>query len=46
MSTARSMTRAHIADPHLIAKIKMGQIDQIKKTIAKEVDAAIEFAAA
>ena len=25
------MTRAHIADPHLIAKIKMGQIDQIKQ---------------
>ena len=24
------MTRAHIADPHLIAKIKMGQVDQIE----------------
>ncbi|WP_290786373.1 dimethylglycine demethylation protein DgcA [Halomonas sp.] len=27
------MTRAHIADPHLIAKIKMGQIDQIKQCV-------------
>ncbi|WP_108445002.1 dimethylglycine demethylation protein DgcA [Halomonas denitrificans] len=27
------MTRAHIADPHLIAKIKMGQVDQIKQCV-------------
>lgn len=27
------MTRAHMADPHLIAKIKMGQIDQIKQCV-------------
>ncbi|MGO1430551.1 MAG: FAD-dependent oxidoreductase, partial [Halomonas sp.] len=27
------MTRAHIADPHIIAKIKMGQIDQIKQCV-------------
>ena len=27
------MTRAHIADPHLIAKIKMNQIDQIKQCV-------------
>src|SRR3546814_16226471 len=27
------MTRAHIADPHLIAKIKMGQIDQNKQCV-------------
>ncbi|WP_305856395.1 dimethylglycine demethylation protein DgcA [Balneatrix alpica] len=27
------MTRAHIADPHLIAKIKMGQIDQIRQCV-------------
>ncbi|MDF5809261.1 N-methylproline demethylase [Pseudomonas aeruginosa] len=28
------MTRAHIADPHLIAKIKMGQVDQIKQCVS------------
>ncbi|PHR83056.1 MAG: N-methylproline demethylase [Colwellia sp.] len=27
------MTRAHIADPHLIAKIKLNQIDQIKQCV-------------
>ncbi|MGM0986627.1 MAG: dimethylglycine demethylation protein DgcA [Pseudomonadota bacterium] len=27
------MTRAHIADPHLIAKIRMGQVDQIKQCV-------------
>ncbi|MCX2523964.1 dimethylglycine demethylation protein DgcA [Larsenimonas rhizosphaerae] len=27
------MTRAHIADPHLIAKIKMGQTDQIRQCV-------------
>lgn len=27
------MTRAHIADPHIIAKIKMNQIDQIKQCV-------------
>ncbi|WP_151702395.1 dimethylglycine demethylation protein DgcA [Nitrincola alkalilacustris] len=27
------MTRAHIADPHIIAKIKMGQIDQIRQCV-------------
>ncbi|KXS38004.1 MAG: NADH:flavin oxidoreductase [Halomonadaceae bacterium T82-2] len=27
------MTRAHIADPHLIAKIKMDQVDQIKQCV-------------
>ena len=27
------MTRAHIADPHLIAKIKMNQVDQIKQCV-------------
>lgn len=27
------MTRAHIADPHIIAKIKMGQVDQIKQCV-------------
>ncbi|GHB01251.1 dimethylglycine demethylation protein DgcA [Modicisalibacter luteus] len=27
------MTRAHIADPHFIAKIKMGQVDQIKQCV-------------
>jgi len=27
------MTRAHIADPHLIAKIKMGQVDQIRQCV-------------
>ncbi|WP_148253569.1 dimethylglycine demethylation protein DgcA [Aidingimonas lacisalsi] len=27
------MTRAHIADPHLIAKIKMGQVDRIKQCV-------------
>ena len=27
------MTRAHIADPHLIAKIKMNQIDQIRQCV-------------
>ncbi|WP_227367680.1 dimethylglycine demethylation protein DgcA [Halomonas sp. M20] len=27
------MTRAHIADPHLIAKVKMGQVDQIKQCV-------------
>jgi len=27
------MTRAHIADPHIIAKIKMGQLDQIKQCV-------------
>ena len=27
------MTRAHIADPHLIAKIKMNQVDQIRQCV-------------
>ncbi|MEX2320976.1 MAG: FAD-dependent oxidoreductase, partial [Saccharospirillum sp.] len=27
------MTRAHIADPHIIAKIKMNQIDQIRQCV-------------
>ncbi|MHB0774010.1 dimethylglycine demethylation protein DgcA [Halomonas sp. WWR20] len=27
------MTRAHIADPHFIAKIKMDQVDQIKQCV-------------
>ncbi|MCQ8848080.1 NADH:flavin oxidoreductase [Alteromonas stellipolaris] len=27
------MTRAHIADPHLIAKIKLNQVDQIKQCV-------------
>lgn len=27
------MTRAHIADPHLIAKIKLNQIDQIRQCV-------------
>ncbi|GED21369.1 dimethylglycine demethylation protein DgcA [Halomonas halmophila] len=27
------MTRAHIADPHLITKIKMDQVDQIKQCV-------------
>ena len=27
------MTRAHIADPHIIAKIKMNQVDQIKQCV-------------
>ncbi|MBZ9540321.1 dimethylglycine demethylation protein DgcA [Modicisalibacter tunisiensis] len=27
------MTRAHIADPHLIAKIKMDQVDQIRQCV-------------
>ncbi len=27
------MTRAHIADPHIIAKIKMGQVDQIRQCV-------------
>ncbi|ASA54600.1 NADH:flavin oxidoreductase [Vibrio gazogenes] len=27
------MTRAHIADPHLIAKIKLGQTDQIRQCV-------------
>ena len=27
------MTRAHIADPHLIAKIKLGQVDQIRQCV-------------
>ncbi|MDX1269569.1 MAG: NAD(P)-binding protein, partial [Oceanisphaera sp.] len=27
------MTRAHMADPHLIAKIKLGQVDQIKQCV-------------
>lgn len=27
------MTRAHIADPHFIAKIKMGKVDQIKQCV-------------
>ncbi|WP_107850387.1 dimethylglycine demethylation protein DgcA [Oceanimonas marisflavi] len=27
------MTRAHIADPHLITKIKLGQVDQIKQCV-------------
>ncbi|MFL1453078.1 dimethylglycine demethylation protein DgcA [Marinobacter sp. GN3S48] len=27
------MTRAHIADPHIIAKIKMNQVDQIRQCV-------------
>ena len=27
------MTRAHMADPHLIAKIKLGQVDQIRQCV-------------
>ncbi len=27
------MTRAHIADPHLIAKIRLGQVDQIRQCV-------------
>ncbi|WMC11631.1 dimethylglycine demethylation protein DgcA [Oceanimonas pelagia] len=27
------MTRAHMADPHLITKIKLGQVDQIKQCV-------------
>lgn len=27
------MTRAHIADPHMIAKIKMNQVDQIRQCV-------------
>lgn len=27
------MTRAHIADPHIVNKIKLGQIDQIKQCV-------------
>lgn len=27
------MTRAHIADPHLIAKVRLGQVDQIRQCV-------------